>query len=329
MSSKELVRKAVHMRNPERVPLLYPWSLDRSDVVNVEVVRHFLGPDRNISEWGFEWVNIDRSLAMGQPKTALVESWDDLGKIRVPDPADPARFEKIGAARERYGDGKYYKANFILSGFTLMSLLRGFNAIMEGLHTDRDRVEELADIVFGFEEEVIRRVRGHGYDAIGLADDWGTQQGLFISPSMWREVFKPRYRRQIEIAHRFGLDVYLHSCGYIYDIVPDLIDIGLDILNPGQPDINRVPELGRRFGGKICFACSVSYQTTGISGSRDDILAQVKSYVDHLGSFGGGLIGIIPEDSEGLGVTRERLDTMVEAFGLYGAYSKNRDGGRA
>jgi len=329
VSGKELVRKAVHMRNPERVPLLYACSLDRSDIVNVEVVRHFLGPDKNISEWGFEWVHIDRNLAMGQPRTALVGSWDDIGKLRAPDPADPARFEKIRAAREQYGDGKYYKANFSLSGFAIMSLLRGFNAMMEDLHSNRDRVEQLADIVFGFEEEVIRRVRDHGYDAVGLADDWGTQQGLFIAPAMWREIFKPRYRRQIEIAHGLGLDVYLHSCGRIFDIVPDLIDIGLDILNPGQPDINGVPELGRRFGGKICFACPVSYQTTGISGSRDDIFAQVKGYVDHLGRFGGGLIGIIPEDSAGLGLTRERLDSMVEAFTLYGAYAKARDGGTA
>jgi len=327
VNGKETVRKAVHMGRPERVPLLYACSLDRSDIVNVEVVRHFLGPDGDVSEWGFEWARIDRSLAMGQPRTALLGSWDDLGKLRVPDPSDSSRFDKIRAARERYGDGRYYKANFSLSGFAVMSMLRGFNAMMEDLAAERSRVEDLADLVFGFEEEIIRRVREHGYDAVGLADDWGTQQGLFIAPSMWRDIFKPRYRRQIEIAHGCGLDVYLHSCGNIFDIVPDLVEIGLDILNPGQPDINNVPELGRRFGGKICFACPVSYQTTGISGSREEIFAQVKEYVDHLGRFGGGLVGIIPEDSQGLGLSRENLDAMVEAFTLYGTYAKGPDGG--
>jgi len=325
MNGKELVRKAVHWQNPERVPLLFACSLERSDIVNVEVVRHFLGPEKNRSEWGFEWVQIDRSLAMGQPKAALIKTWDDLGRLNIPDPCDPARFDRIREARAAYGDGKYYKANFSLSGFAIMSLLRGFPAMMEDLTTERDKVEALADIVFGFEEQVIGQVREHGYDAVGLADDWGTQQALLISPSMWRDIFKPRYRRQIELAHRCGLDVYLHSCGYIADIVPDLVDIGLDILNPGQPDINGVQDLGRRFGGKVCFACPVSYQTTGISGSRAEVFAQVKEYVNCLGGFGGGLIGIIPEDSKGLGLTEERLDEMVEAFTLYGSYGRDRD----
>jgi hypothetical protein len=109
----------------------------------------------------------------------------------------------------------------------------------------------------------------------------------------------------------------MHSCGYIFDIIGDLIEIGLDIINPGQPDINGIPEMGARFGGRICFACSVSYQTTGVSGGKNDIEAQVSDYVKYFGSHNGGLIGIIPEDSEELGISKEKLMFMERAFQSY------------
>jgi membrane protein YqaA with SNARE-associated domain len=201
-----------------------------------------------------------------------------------------------------------------VTGFTVMTFLRGFSELMEDLYLEREHVEALADIVLGFEEGVIRQLKAEGFDSVGLADDWGTQSSLFISPALWREVFKPRYKRQIELAHACGLDVYFHCCGYIYEIIPDLIEIGLDILNPGQPNINNVRRMGEAFSGKICFACPVSYQTTGISGTPEHIRAEVREFVDCLGNRDGGLIGIIPGDLPGLGAPQSNIDCMVEAF---------------
>jgi uroporphyrinogen-III decarboxylase len=321
VTSKERVKRAVKMQGPDKVPMLYAYTLEKSDVVNVEVIRHFMGPEKKYSEWGFEWSHIEKNLAMGQPKESVIKSWNDLEKFKAPDPSDLTRFDRIKAAREKYGDDKYYKANFSLSGFAILTMLRGFNNIMEDMYVEREYFDQLADIVFKFEEEIIKQVKDYGYDAIGLADDWGMQSSLFISPDKWREIFKPRYKRQIELAHRYGLDVYLHSCGYIYDIIGDLVEIGLDIINPGQPGINDVKRMGESFGGKICFSCPVSYQTTGITGNKDDIYADVREYVECLGSYNGGLIGIIPEDNKSLGLTQEKLDYMVEAFNTVGKYS--------
>jgi uroporphyrinogen decarboxylase len=240
--------------------------------------------------------------------------------MKIPDPHDETRFYKIKEMRQKYGPDKYYKANFNMGGFNIMYILRGFEEIMEDLYFDRQKVEHLADIVFGFEEEIIRQAKDHGYDGIGLADDWGSQTSLLINPKMWREIFKPRYKRQIELAHEHGLDVYMHSCGYIFDIIPDLIEIGLDIVNPGQPSINGIEKMGRSYGGKICFACPVSYQTTGVSGSREDIFEEIREYVEYLGKFNGGLVGVIPEDAYGLGITAEKCAYMVEAYKKYGQY---------
>jgi uroporphyrinogen decarboxylase len=314
LTSKELVRQAVRFQGPERIPLSYPYDLTISDVVNVDVVHNFLGPYKTSSEWGFEWQHLENDLTMGQPKEAIIKRWSDLDRYRPPDPGNPARFDAMKEMRAKLGDGKYYKANFVLTGFTVMAFLRGFSETLQDMYLERENIERLADAVFGFEEEVIKLLKPQGFDAVGFADDWGNQKSMFISPKLWREIFKPRYKRQIDLAHECGLDLYFHCCGYIYDIMPDFLEIGLDILNPGQPNINGIERMGENFSGKMCFACPVSYQTTGISGTKEQIYREAKELVDCLGNRNGGLIGIVPTDIVGLGAKPENVDYILDAF---------------
>ena len=89
-------------------------------------------------------------------------------------------------------------------------------------------------------------------DALNFMDDWGSQRALLISPRQWREIFKPLYREYVEIAHRHGKYIFMHSDGYIADIIPDLVELGVDALN-SQVFCMGVEELGSRFGGKITF----------------------------------------------------------------------------
>jgi uroporphyrinogen decarboxylase len=314
MSRKETVKKAAHFQEPDRIPLSYPYDLKQSDIVNVEVTQNFMGPEKNQSEWGFVWDHLENSLTMGQPKEPVIKSWEDLASYTAPDPFRPDRFEAMEKALADLGPDHYYKANLVISGFTTMWFLRGFSETLADLCLDRDNLETLADVVFGFENQLLRQLKAAGFDAISLADDWGTQKSLFISPKLWREIFKPRYRQQFALAHECGLDVYFHCCGYIYDIIPDLIEIGLDILNPGQPNINNIPRMGKDFAGKICFACPVSYQTTGISGSKEEIQREVHDLASCLGTEKGGIIGLIPTDLVGLGANPENAQYMLDAF---------------
>ena len=159
LNRKEQVKKAVHMAGPEYIPLMYSYflsdSLEDSDIVNVDLEMHFLGPDKNLSEWGFTWDFLDKKLVWGQVKTPIIQSWSDLQSYMPPNPNNAARFEKAREARKRWGDNKYYMGNLMLSGFTIMWLLRGLASFLEDLYVNRERIEELADFVFGFEEAVI------------------------------------------------------------------------------------------------------------------------------------------------------------------------------
>lgn len=314
---RDEVFKAIRRQGPAYTPLfLWNRDQDQSDVVFLEVQQHFQGAGRDRSEWGFTWDRMDET--MGQPRSYLVREWDDLERLQVPDPAAPWRFAGAEDFRRCYAD-RFRIASLGLSGFTTMWCLRQFDRLMLDIALEPERVQALAEVVFGFEERLMAELPPYGFDAVGFFDDWGTQSGMLISPRAWRQLFKPFYVRQFELAHRLGLLVYFHCCGQIMPIIPDLIEAGVDVLNISQPNLYSIPELGRLFGGKVCFTCPVSYQTTSISGTREQIFADVRQLVEHLGCFNGGLIGYV-EEYHSVGMSEENYQACVEAFRTLGRY---------
>jgi hypothetical protein len=313
----EQVRRAIHRQGPDYVPLLFfNQDKEQSDIVVVDVVRHFMGAAEDQSEWGFAWEKLDRT--MGQPLKPLLPDWGRLKSLEVPDPGDPGRFARVTGVMDEYGE-RYYLASLVLTGFTVMSFLRGFAELLVDLAEERPEVSLLADKVFGFEEEVIRRLPALGFHGVAFYDDWGTQENLILAPALWRRHFRERYRRQFALAHELGLEVYFHSCGYIRELVPELIEIGVDMLNLSQPNLYDILELGRSFGGRVCFVCPVSYQTTAISGTPEEIYADVQALVEHLGGHNGGLIGYVEEYSS-IGMSEDNYRACIRAFRELGRY---------
>ena len=318
MNRREQVKRAIKMQGPDYVPILYfNKDKEQSDLIMIDVVRHFMGPDSDRSEWGFQWDRKDET--MGQPIEELIKDWEDFARLTPPDPCDQERFAKVKETMALYGDDRYYLASLVLTGFTVMTFLRGFSNVMEDFYLERDNIEKLADMVFGFEEKIILQLKEYGFHGVSFFDDWGTQSNLLISPAMWREFFKPRYNRLFDIAHENGLDVYFHCCGAIREILPDFIEIGVDMMNVSQPNLFDIEELGRELGGKVCFVCPVSYQTTSITGTKEDIYRDVKKLVDHLGAFRGGLIGYV-EEYRSIGISDENYAHCVKAFQELGRY---------
>ena len=308
---KERVKKAIHMESPDTIPIfLYNKDFEESDIIIYEVIKHWMGHNKDMSEWGFQWERLDGT--MGHPKETLIKSWDELDNLFVPDPYDKNRFDGVKEIMEKYGD-KYYLASLALTGFTIMTFIRGFSSTLEDLYIDREYIEQLAEIVFGFEENVIEQIKDHGFDGVAFFDDWGTQSNMIISPPLWREIFKPLYKKQFDLVHSLGMDVYFHCCGYIYDIIPDLIEIGVDMLNLSQPNVFDIEIVGSEFNGKVCFVCPISYQTTSLSGTKEEIYNEAKKLIDNLGSDKGGFIGYV-EEYASINLSDENYLNCVNAF---------------
>jgi uroporphyrinogen decarboxylase len=208
---------------------------------------------------------------------------------------------------------RYILGGLGITGFNMVTFIRGFENSMEDLYLERENIERLLDMVLEFETRVAENLCLNGVDCISFADDWGTQNSLMISPVLWREIFKPRLKKQFDLVHSYGKHVYFHSCGYIYDIIPDLIEIGADILNLNQPDIFGIERLGRDFGGKVCFNCPVDHQTVAIKGTREEIFDYVRRLNASLGCFSGGFIGYI-EEYHCVGMSDENYRSIIEAF---------------
>lgn len=291
---REVAKKAIHFENPDYIPLMYygTKSCEKSDILHLPVQVIFGGEDGMTSDWGFVWGKSDVNFNLGIVEKPAVEDWSQLASYKPLDVKKADRFDAALEVMQQYPD-RYNIADFQLSGFTIASFIRGFEDFLADVYLERENIEKLLDIVFATEEDLIRECAKKGFDAICLADDWGTQNSLLMAPNIIRELFIPRYKHEFEVAHSLGLDVMMHSCGYIIDIIEDLIGAGLDILNPGQTALNGIEELGKRFAGRICFGCPVGYQTTVVSGTPADIDKEVQDYIKYLSTDKGGFFGMV------------------------------------
>lgn len=312
MTGKERVKRAIKFQNPDCLPVvMFNKDFEEGDIIICDVVKHFEGPEHTVSEFGFSWERVDRT--MGQTSDIMIRDWDEFDSYQFPDAKRADRFDEAFETMKTYGEDKYYVASLCLSGFTVMTFLRGFEDTMCDFYEEPEMMEKLADGVFGFEEEVIQQAAEKGFSAVGFFDDWGTQDSLLISGQKWREFFKPRYKKQFDLCHSLGMDVYFHCCGYIKDIIPDFIELGVDMLNISQPNLFDIKALGQEYGGKVCFICPVSYQTTSISGTREEIFRDVQILKENLGCYNGGLIGYVEEYSS-MGMSEENYQACKDAF---------------
>jgi len=293
---------------PDRVPV---WFFNK-DHERGDVMRHLLCLyDGLTSEWGYSWHRMDDG-TMGQPWGAVLPSWDDLDNYDFPKLRADERLAGVEEFKKQAGD-RYLLGGLGISGFTTYTFLRGFENAMLDFRLELDRASRLIDRIFDFECELMTLVARAGLDGVHFEDDWGTQAGLIISPAMWRELFKERYKRQFDHAHSLGLTVWFHCCGNILSIVPDFHGIGCDVLNISQPNAVDIAEVGRLLRGKQCFMVPISYQTVSISGTPDDIKAEARRLYDALATPAGGFVGYVEEYSC-VGMTDENYEACAQAF---------------
>ncbi len=150
--------------------------------------------------------------------------------------------------------------------------------------------QKIADFYLEYARRTLEAADG-GIDIFMMGDDFGTQKGLFMSPEMWRRFLRPGFKAFIDLAKEHECKVAHHSCGSIKPIIPDLIECGLDILNPIQPDVDNMDrkELKQQFGDRLCFHGSISIQRTLPFGTPDDVRNEVRERVQTLGADGGFL----------------------------------------
>ena len=313
MTGRELTKLAIQRKNPPRYPVYhFNKNIDKSDIINAEygAAADFTAAVQGQTEWGYRWITHDQT--MGQPVDRPIKEYEDLERYRFPDPMGSGRLDCLQQMQREHED-KFIMAGLGISGFNQVTFIRGFEDSLEDLYLQPEKLMELTDRVMSFESAMIRRFGECRADAVSFFDDWGSQNALLISPALWRQYFKPRYKKQFDLVHELGMLVYFHSCGYIKVIIPDLIEIGVDILNLNQPDIFGVKELGREFGGRVCFNCPVDHQTLAVSGTHEQVDDYIRRMKESFGQNGGGFIGHI-EYYASIGMTDTQYDYIENSL---------------
>ena len=324
MTSREVVIKTIRFQTPDRIP----YSLTGPCGTDFAHIGMSPSPDARpptgVDEWGAVWHNIS-VCKLGEVQDFPLKNWADFNTLKIPDIHDSNRWERLDGARERAGD------KFLLAGglsiYERVHFIRGLENTWMDIHDAPDRLGALIDILVDMNLVAIEKYAEAGADGYIFCDDWGLQNRLMIAPEAWRAIWKPRYARIYKAARDAGLLTFLHSCGYIVDILDDLIDIGLDVIQMDQQENMGLDLLGQRFGGRIAFWCPVDIQHTMAHGSLDEVRAYCGEMAAKLGRPEGGFIAKWYSDPAGAGHRQDAIDAMCEEFlCLSAAFRNKRDG---
>jgi len=323
MTSREVIRRNLEFTDPDRIGLNFDgerahdvcWvGIDPSPAWRerrwVEGRQEFY-----TDEWGNTWCRMTDMGQGGEIYRPALTDWAMLKDYRLPDRAAPERFrtarKRLSAEKERY------RLALLPGGFpfAICRNLRKMETYFQDLILERDRVDELHDRVTTLLENMIRQYAQAGADGIFFCEDWGTQERLLVSPAMWREIFKPLYRRLCSTAHQCGLHVLMHSCGYGWEILDDLAEAGVNCMQFDQPALYGLERLAEKLQGrKLCLFSPVDIQRVLPTGDRERIISQARRMAELFSGKHGGFIATNYGDLKGIGVRPEWDQWAYEAF---------------
>jgi len=226
---------------------------------------------------------------------------------------EPGWEKKVLQAIEEQKD-RFLVIGFGVGLFERSWSLRGFEDALVDTVAHPDFYEELIERLTDHQIKIIERLLELPVDGILFADDWGYQQGVLIGADRWCKIFKPHLARLYQRVHKAGKYVLTHCCGSIEEILPDVIEIGLDVYQSVQPEArNSNPyELKRKYGDKITFWGGLGSQSTIPFGTPDEIRAEVDKLCREMGR-GGGYI-LCPAKPLQPGTPTGNAAAVVEAF---------------
>ena len=200
-------------------------------------------------------------------------------------------------------------------GFSMFERLWSYVGMEDALVymiTEPEFVHQLLDKILEFDLRVIDIFNEYPFDGIYFGDDWGQQRGMIMGAPLWREFIKPRMEKLYQRAKKNGKFVFQHSCGDIREILPDLIEIGLDCYQTVQPEIYDLKEIKESFGDKLCFWGAISTQKALPKLSPSEIRTVIEETAEIMRKGGGYILA--PTHAVTQDVPPENVIAMLECF---------------
>ena len=318
MTSKERVRTAVNHQEPDRVPMFATYTPEAAanlrnrsgstepdigvtlgndivkDCVGLEMSYYMNDEPTYVCPFGITWKNVYNHTGhyteiVGFP---LAGDEDKLAHYQIPDPTDPALYKPMERILDRYGKDYWIVGSCQCSIFEASWYLRGLDQFMMDLALSPDYVNALMDKVMEFPRQALKQYIKMGVDMVWMGDDVSTQRNMMISPDMWREYLKPRYAMLFQEFKQLNPNIKIayHSCGNCEDILPEMIEIGLDVLNPIQPMAIDPLMVKRKFGKDLTLFGAMDVQKVMPTGTPAEVDAETKRLIEGCAPGGGFIL---------------------------------------
>jgi len=326
----EEVIKAIEHGSPCRVPMmLHQWNgpavfEERSKQVE-EIQKQYPSDaymiyPRMPAYWdemdnpdhvaGYSWMNEAPPLPVegkvGHDSNVAIRDWSQLeGMLEVwPDKNHEVMYAAYTPEEvQRQAAGRYVATHFCFCFYERLWSLRGMENILCDFYLNPEPVHRLMDALMDFYCSVmVRAGKELGVHAFYTTDDIGMQTGPMFSPGIFREFFKPRYKKLIQTAHEHNMHFWLHTCGDVRLFMDDFIEMGLDVIHPIQKYTMDEREVAERFGGRICFWAGMDVQQILPRGTPEEVRSEVRFMIDTYDRPDGGCMitagnGVTPDVS--------------------------------
>lgn len=318
LSEKENLIRSITSNRPEWVPV----RTIHGDVPGMARVSYLgsRGPLEGGPDWwgvvwskgrlgGREWEPLVRGYVIRHPLDLA-----DLEDYPFPDASEPLLLAGLLDGVDR--DQVFIVAELPFLLLERAHLLMGMENLFVAMVAQPERVAKLLQRIADYQVGILERYIEMGVDGLRGTDDYGTQQALMISPELWRNLIKPQLARIYGVAKEAGLMIFHHSCGHIMEIVPDLVELGVDVLDPVQARANDHAILKRLYGDKISFMGGVDTQDVLTRGTPEEVETHVRERIQLLAPGGGYILGpdnVIP-------IPRVNYEAYLTAGKRYGRY---------
>jgi uroporphyrinogen decarboxylase len=254
---------------------------------------------------------------------AQVHTPEEIAAFPFPDPLAEGRYDDAALYIDKYKATHFTIGDMELTMFDMMQQLLGLEKLLVDMAEGAPYLEPLMDKCKDFALAIGKKLTEMGVDAIWAGDDFGAQNGMLISPRMWRRYFKERYRQVYAELKAINPDVIIcqHCDGAVAPILGDWIDVGLEVFNPVQPNVpgHEPEDLKGKFGDRMAFWGAIDQQKLLPFGTPEEIDADVKAKIDVLGRGGGYMVApahIIQSDAP-----MENVEAFIAAVKRHGVYA--------
>ncbi len=251
-----------------------------------------------VDEWGVGWRVVPYTTPYGvghytEPRGHPLADAAALSGYRPPDPNRDELYADSARTLREHADEYWIVGVTVTTIFEAAWALRGLERLLMDFIEAPELADEILEIPFRYHLTAARRLARMGVDMVWLGDDIGQQSGMLMSPRHWRRFLKPRMAVLVAELKAINpkLKVAYHTDGCVYAVIPELIEIGIDVLNPVQPAAMDPLRLKREYGRELCFWGSMDEQQTLPFGTPEDVRREVRDRLATLGAGGGLILG--------------------------------------